>query len=632
MQSIEIRGPIDGLTEEQTLRVLASLDRAAPLLLRLNSDGGSVQAGVAIFNALRGWPGGLTVEIDGWALSIASLILMAGTVRRIHPTGAVMVHAPWARVEGSAGELRQRADALDTVAASMRAGYLATGQKPAVIEQWLSGPDFWFTADDALAAGLVTEVIPADAAVVPEFANASACKHTIPEPLKRTIMAHHQQHTANEEAVRAQALAADRQRRADIRARFANWKDREGVQALLQSCEDDPQCTVQAAGQRLLDMLGRNTSPIQVGAGWSFNAGHDDRLADFRAAAVDTLLMRGGVKVVEPHPAARDLQRLSVSDMAERVLSMTGRQPTHPGRDGVIQAALGTSDFPLLLSNVTGKALAIGYEAAPSGHALISAERELQDFKPATLLNLSEAPGLLKVVEYGEYKHGTLTESATSFKVETFGRLLRLSRQALVNDDVGAFTALPASMGAAARRLEADLVFGALTANANMSDDTPLFHASRGNLATGAGSVLSVTSLAAARAAMRKQKSPGGMEYIDPQPAFLVVPVALETAAEQLVATLNDPTKSNDTPQPEWVRRLRVVADPRLDAISETAWYLTASPNQISTLVRGYLAGQPRPFLDSQEGFEVDALSWKTRLDFCVGILDFRGLFKSAGA
>lgn len=295
MQSIEIRGPIDGMTEEQTVRALADMDRAAPLLLRLNSDGGSVQAGVGIFNALRGWPGGLTVEISGWALSIASLILMAGDVRRIHPTGAVMVHAPWTRAEGSADELRQRADALDTVAASMRAGYLATGQKPEVIELWLSGPDFWFTADQALAAGLVTEVIVADPSRVTEdFANASACKHSIPETLKRTIMAQHQQNPVNEESIRAQALAADRQRRADIRARFSRWQNRDGVHALLQSCEDDPQCTPQAAGHRLLDLLGSGTTPIQAAAGWSYT-GHDDRLSDFRAAAVDTLLMRGEI-------------------------------------------------------------------------------------------------------------------------------------------------------------------------------------------------------------------------------------------------------------------------------------------------------------------------------------------------
>ena len=276
---------------------------------------------------------------------IASLILMAGTVRRIHPTGAVMVHAPWTRAEGSADELRQWADALDTVAASMRAGYLATGQKPAVIEKWLSGPDFWFTAEDALAAGLVTEVIPADAAVVTEFANASACKHSIPETLKRTIMAHHQHNTTNEETVRAQALADDRQRRAEIRARFANWKDRDGVHALLQSCEDDPQCTVQAAGHRLLDLLGRNASPIQAGGGWSFGTGHDDRLADFRAAAVDTLLMRGGVKVAEPHPAAleqlaRGLQTLGVRVATQNATAMLVAQwaASHTANDGPVRA------------------------------------------------------------------------------------------------------------------------------------------------------------------------------------------------------------------------------------------------------------------------------------------------------
>jgi hypothetical protein len=80
------------------------------------------------------------------------------------------------------------------------------------------------------------------------------------------------------------------------------------------------------------------------------------------------------------------------------------------------------------------------------------------------------------------------------------------------------------------------------------------------------------------------------------------------------------------------MRGLTLVSDPRLDAVSATAWYLAADPKQIDTIVRAYLAGADRPFLDAYEERGVDATSYKARLDFGVGVIDFRGLYKNPGA
>ncbi|MBK6386574.1 MAG: hypothetical protein IPF71_07025 [Rhodoferax sp.] len=125
---------------------------------------------------------------------------------------------------------------------------------------------------------------------------------------------------------------------------------------------------------------------------------------------------------------------------------------------------------------------------------------------------------------------------------------------------------------------------------------------------------------------MRMQKGLAGLGFIDPQPKFLIVPVALETAAEQLIASLVDPTRTNATPNLEFIRGLTLVADPRLDVNSVTAWYLSASPRQIEGILRAYLAGQPRPYLEENTEFKTDAISWKVRLDFAVGPQDYRGL------
>jgi hypothetical protein len=253
------------------------------------------------------------------------------------------------------------------------------------------------------------------------------------------------------------------------------------------------------------------------------------------------------------------------------------------------------------------------------------------DFREQSLVNLSAAPDLLEVPEFAEYKSGNVVDSASKFKVVTHGRLLQISRQALINDDLSAFTQLPAAFGASARRKEADEVFRQITSNTIMGDSQPLFSAAHGNLAS-TGGWLTPDTLSAARAAMRRQKSPGGESYLDINPAILLVPTQMETIAEILVSRFVDPAAQNDSANPGWVRGLKVVADPRLDENSDKAWYLFAAPSSVDGLVRAYLAGQERPYIEENDEFVRDVMSLKCRLEFGVGVIDYRAAYKNPGA
>ena len=629
MQKIFISDAISSATVDAVRFQIDDFDRALPLMVELNSDGGSVADGVAIYNLLRGWAGGLEVQVVGWALSIASVILQAGTKRSAHESALIMVHAPWTSSTGNATAMRTSAELLDQVGQTMLTIYRRTGQSDAIILGWLDGTDHWFTAAEALAIGLIDNVIAATETQPAIPANAKAARHPIPPVFSQRIfnMTTTPAHT-NPEAIRAAAVLAEGQRRNEIRASFAKFADRDGVAAVQFACENDPNCTPEAAGLKLLAQLGKDSSPVSGHYRPSYSG--ESRSAEFRAAATDTLLARAGIKVADPHPSARDLQRYSIVALAESVLSMAGKLDRNMTAPAIISAALSTDDFPLLLSNTANKALSLGYGEGPSGHTLFTGERDVVDFKTNTLVNLSEAPGLEEVREYAEYRNGAMSESASTFKLATFGKILQISRQMLINDDLGAFTRLPQSFGAAARRLEADHVFGLLTANGVLGDGVALFHADHGNL--GAAAALTVTSLATARTAMRKQRGIGGLAYVDPQPKFLIVPVALETVAELIIASLVDPSKSNSAPNAEFIKNLSVIADPRLDADSTTAWYLSASPQQSEGILRAYLSGQPRPFLDQDPEFKNDTFSYKVRLDFAAGVMDYRGLYKTASA
>jgi hypothetical protein len=257
----------------------------------------------------------------------------------------------------------------------------------------------------------------------------------------------------------------------------------------------------------------------------------------------------------------------------------------------------------------------------------------LADFKPTSVIQLSGAPDLLKVNEHGEFTYGTMKDGAETYKLLSYGRIVALTRQAIVNDDLRAFDRLISAFGDSAARLENRLVYAELTANAALSDGVALFHATHGNLGTGAGSALSLDGLSAGRAAMRKQKGLAG-EQLNIVPAYLIVPAALEGLAYQLTSANYVPTTQAGINEFAKGGRtaLEVVVEPLLDAASATAWYLASSSGSIDTVEYAFLEGEQGPVVESQNGFEIDGTSWKCREDFAAKTIDYRGLYKANGA
>jgi len=617
-----------GVTATQFIQDLANLGDIKNLTIQINSQGGSVQDGVAIFNAIKQHPAHVTMEVNGWALSIASFIAMAGDTVRMASNSLLMLHNPWISTAGDAAELRKTADVLDKTKETLISAYARSGKSRAEIIALLDA-ETWFTADEALAAGFADEVQSSGQPA----ASFNSNRFTIPPRLlKGNTVMNMQVNNQTPDEIRAAALAADAQRRSEINASFSKFKDRPDVAELQAACEKDHTISAQAADLKLLAILGKDSSPVM---GNNYIPGDFEPQArrgnDFKEACTQSLLIRAGVRVENPSPLVRDVERMNITAMAENILSMNGKRNPGFGRADIIKAALTTSDFPELLANTAGKAMMLGYDTEPTTHQIWTGEKEVADFKEKSFVALSEAPGLLEVAEGAEYKHGAFGEAAEKFSIKTFGRMLTITRQALINDDLQAFTAMPAAFGSSARRTEADLVYAKLTGAPVMSDTKTLFHADHGNLAA-SGTALSVDSLGAARAAMRRQKGIKGESHLDPQPRFLIVPVVLESKAEAMLNSLVLYGASNGVDNLQWIRNLTLVSDPRIDDVSETAWYLAASPAQLDTIVRAYLAGQARPYHEEQIEFEKDGMGVKCRLDFACGVINFRGLYKNPGA
>jgi hypothetical protein len=359
-------------------------------------------------------------------------------------------------------------------------------------------------------------------------------------------------------------------------------------------------------------------------------------LEKFTKATEHALSMRCGIKLEKVEPGAQELRSLTLRELSREYLHKIGVDTKGMSNMRLAGGVLGTvrleatSDFPNILANVANKVAMNAYQEAPSTWQAWCATGSANDFKASSRPQLSEAPDLELINEDGEYKHGTFSEFKESNQLKTYGKAFRLTRQAIINDDLGMFTRIPRAFGAAATRRINDLVYAVLTGNQTMAyDSTALFHADHGNLLTGAA--LSTTSLGAGRAAMRIQKGPGGA-VLNITPSFLLVPAALETTADVILrsAALPDDNKSAAVHNP-WQNKLTPVVEARLDALSSTGWYLAASPSQIDTVEVIFLDGVQAPVIEETETMNVDGREYLVRIDVGVRALDHRGLAKNTG-
>lgn len=630
------------------VRELNELDVEA-ITVRINSIGGSVPDGLAIYNAIRRHKAIVTTEVDGMAFSIASLIAMAGDNVHMANNAMLMIHAPWTYAAGNSAELREQADQLDTWAAAMSTSYAArTGDQPGMLALLTDGKDHYYTAEEALAAKFidtVTDPMPVSASAARDLplnryrslpaslAQATgipaAAAAPSPEPFMPQI--NPQAATPNPALPAAPAapdaaaiLAADKQRRDGIRASFARFAAQTGVADLQRACEDDHAVTVEAAGTRLLAHLATGVTPV---AGHHVNTVEDETDKQ-RAAASQAVMARAGLDKPE---GANPYRGYTLSELARASLARAGMRTEGMDKMSFIGAAFthSTSDFPGLLANVANKAMLKGYLEAEETFQTWTRAGTLPDFKTGKRVDLNAFPSLRKVVEGAEYKYASIGERAENVVLATYGELFSITRQAVINDDLDAFTRIPRLMGRAAIRTVGDLVYAILTANPTMSDGVALFHATHGNLLTGAA--ITTASVDAMQAAMAVQKQGNAVLNIGMQ--YLIVPRALKGTANVVRASEFDvgATKANTVPNS--VRdTFEVISDARLDASSTTAWYGAANPNSADTIEVNYLDGNDQPYLEQKTGWTVDGTEFKVRIDAGVAPLDYRTLAKNPGA
>lgn len=394
-----------------------------------------------------------------------------------------------------------------------------------------------------------------------------------------------------------------------------------------------------ASADESLGSTQRNLSPTRV------QTTRDE--TDTRMRGVELAITSRIDSTVQLDDNARQYRGMSLMELGRDFLEANGVNTRGMDRlrlaGAILQHRSGgmhtTSDFSSLMANVANKRLRNAYEENPPSYKLWTRRApNAVDFKPVSVTTLSNAPDLEVVNEHGEFKFGQLKDGAESYAVVTAGKIVALTRQSIINDDLRAFDRLVTSFGNASARYENRTVYGLLTANAALSDGVSLFSGVTGartqaNITTGGGSALALAGLTAARTMMRVQKGLQS-EELNIAPKYLLVPAALEIAADQITnPNYVAATTGAINPFRQGGRTaLEPIVEALLDSNSATQWYLAADPSQIDTIEYMYLDGAEGPMIESEVGFETDGISYKCRLDFNAKAIDYRGFHRAAGA
>lgn len=631
-----------GVTAKQFVNQLQDLGDIKNINLHINSPGGDVFDGIAIYNALKNHGAAITVYIDGLAASMASIIAMVGNPVIMPENTMLMIHKPWGVAGGDANDMRDYADLLDKVENVLIPAYAnKTGMEPAKIAEMLED-ETWLDGNECLALGFADQVIPSLTAMACIKSKRLEEFEKMPQDLRNSVTRNPRNQAPTPQAPQqpekpkdAATIIAEERERQKLRAAgindiFAMFGNRHTD--LLTECLGDVECSVDMAKDKLLAKLGKDTTPSNTTNAHIY-ADNGNIVGD---GIKQALMSRAGYENRENDNAyntfsLKEMARASLTDRGisiagANILQMVGLAFTHS-----------SSDFGNILLDVTNKSLLEGWDAAEETFHIWTKEGRLSDFKTSRRVGMGEFPALDKVREGAEYKYVTVGDHGEPIALATYGNIFSITRQAIINDDLTVLTSVPRKMGESAKATIGDLVYAVLTKNPVMSDEKRLFSKEHNNLVS---ADISVDGFDTARKAMRLQRSAAGKDgagketegrTLNIRPAYALVPVALETSASQTIKSASvkgaDVNSGVNNPIRDFAT---VVAEPRLDIHSEKEWYLTAAKGR-DTIEVAYLDGITTPFIDQMEGFTMDGIATKVRIDAGVAPLDWRGLVKSSG-
>lgn len=447
------------------------------------------------------------------------------------------------------------------------------------------------------------------------------------------------------EAARA-AVAADRTRRAAIRAAAKPWEDVDGVTKMAEAAMDSEQ-DAGAFRAALYDHLEKKRPALG-----RVTVTHDS--ADKRREAMsDALCLRAGTPILDDRgqrvaPAqvsertsiANEFRGLTLFETARACLEYAGVNTRGMDRMELVGRAFthSSADFDALLENSARKALLNAFQNANVTWREFCSVGNLSDFKAHSRAMMSQAGLLTEVPEGAEIPEHTLTDKKETITLKTYGKIFAITRQAIINDDLNAFSRIPALHGAAWARTINYQAYEKMLTNPTLSaDSTALYDASTHlNLDTSATAVTTVATAAAIVRLFAKkmalQKDMDGTSLLNLMLQTIVVGPTLAPHYQQ--AIFETGLADNNSAVDIRGKGYRVVVDAEVENTGHTsgaatnATYGFADPSVAPVLEVGFLDGNEMPRMERENGFEVEGVKWKVAGEVAVAPVDYRGTQK----
>jgi ATP-dependent protease ClpP protease subunit len=642
--------------------------REGPLTVRINSGGGIATEGQAIYTALKDYSGEVHIVVDGVAASAASLIAMAGDKITMRLGSWMLIHDPaqmFGYGRGTAEDHRELAVFLDKIGDGYAQVYAARAGIELEAARDIMRAETVYLGDEAVGAGFATEFEGSQAAAAASF--------------DYRIYAH-----APQAARDASSGLASRQDQMAVLAAIAGFPRQNGEKAMpdpknpaaekptaqtapkvdapnadLKPDAPAPVAPTMSAVQvsmlhemavkagvsgsivtaAIKDGASFEDAVLKLNAAW-VDAGDSqeitmpgrptsrilrDERETTRAAMTDALHAQMS-STAQPSDAARRYMQHSIVDMAAECVDYRGPVRTAGDRLRVLEmASHSTSDFPAIFENALNKTLLERYNVQEPTYRSISRRRDFNDFRPHPMVRAGDFPSMQPVAEGGEIKMGTFGESRETALLGAYGIGLTITRQMMINDEMGAIEGVLADYGSMIANFEEE-TFYAFMAAATLADGNLVFRTQRGNLAS-SGSVISVDNVGKGKASVKKQTSIGGQK-LTLNPTILLVGPDQELAAAKIVTAVS-PTQATEANP--YAGRMSVLVSAH---ITGNEWYLFTPPAQPGGAVftYGFLNGASGPRIRTDEPFGRQGMSLSVEHDFGLGAIDFRGAWKNPGA
>lgn len=673
---------------------------SGPITVRINSGGGIATEGQAIYTALRGYDGPVSVVIEGIAASAASLIAMAGDTITMSLGSILMIHDPgswYVDGRGTEGDHLQAAKALGVVANAYAGIYAKRAGITLDEAREIMRAETYFDGDAAIAAGFATAtdddaqehepaafdyriyqhapkaLLSTGARIAPSprsrkavMAMIMGVKPAAKGSAKMTKVTEDDQMeedkeltsedqledetTASDDDIDAEGDDVTGEDEPEEEAAPTARKAKASATQILDICAALDRPASEARGmisrnltlkQALAEVTAKTAKDVPVTA--SIRPGAPtaritrDERDTRRAGMTGALVAQMGRDRTVKGPA-RDFMDMSIVQMAAECIGHRGALRRGGNELRTLEMALGshsTSDFPAIFENALNKRLLASYQAHEPTYRKLATRMDFTDLRPHPVSAIGDFPTLLPVGETGEIKFGSTADKQELVVLESYARGFKISRQMMVNDDLGAIDRILGTRGLAVAAFEDAVFYKTLLGGAN-GDGPTLLETTRqmfnptDTTKAGTAAAITVASISAGRAAMRKKKGLGGKDEdkleLEITPAIILVGPDKETEAEQLLAAIQPQQIGNVNP---FSGKLEIVVSSK---ITNNAWYLFANPVMAPVMMYGYLAGEEGPRMRMDQPFGTQGVAYSVELDFGVGGIDYRGGYKNAGA